>query len=43
MELVQAKTEAYKSGVKMDELYEKAMAAFKRYSGQGEEDDEDEY
>ena len=39
--LVQAKTEAYKSGVRMDELYEKAMAAFKRYSGQ--EEDEDEY
>ena len=37
----QAKTEAYKSGVRMDELYEKAMAAFKRYSGQ--EEDEDEY
>ena len=33
--------EAYKSGVRMDELYEKAMAAFKRYSGQ--EEDEDEY
>ena len=42
VELVQAKTEAYKSGVRMDELYEKAMAAFKRYSGQ-EEEDEDEY
>ena len=42
VELVQAKTEAYKSGVRMDELYEKAMAAFKRYSGQDEED-EDEY
>ena len=41
VELVQAKTEAYKSGVRMDELYEKAMAAFKRYSGQ--EEDEDEY
>ena len=38
VELVQAKTEAYKSGVRMDELYEKAMAAFKRYSGQDEED-----
>ena len=37
-----AKTEAYKSGVRMDELYEKAMAAFKRYSGQDEEDG-DEY
>ena len=36
-----AKDEAYKSGVRMDELYEKAMAAFKRYSGQ--EEDEDEY
>ena len=35
VELVQAKTEAYK-------LYEKAMAAFKRYSGQDEEDG-DEY
>ena len=42
VELVQAKTEAYKSGVRMDELYEKAMAAFKRYSGQDEEDG-DEY
>lgn len=40
VELVQAKTEAYKSGVRMDELYEKAMAAFKRYSGQGDEEDE---
>lgn len=36
------KTEAYKSGVRMDELYEKAMAAFKRYSGQ-EEEEEDGY
>ena len=41
-QLVQAKPEAYKSGVRMDELYEKAMAAFKRYSGQDEEDG-DEY
>lgn len=40
VELIQAKTEAYKSGVRMDELYEKAMAAFKRYSGQEEEEDE---
>lgn len=40
VELVQAKTEAYKSGVRMDELYEKAMAAFKRYSGQDEEDED---
>lgn len=42
VELVQAKTEAYKSGARMDELYEKAMAAFKRYSGQ-EEETKDEY
>ena len=42
VELVQAKTEAYKSGVRMDELYEMAMAAFKRYSGQ-EEEEEDGY
>ena len=43
VELVQAKTEAYKSGVRMDELYEKAMAAFKRYSGQDEEDGDEYY
>lgn len=43
VELVQAKTEAYKSGVRMDELYERAMTAFKRYSGQGGEEDEDDY
>lgn len=43
VELVQAKTEAYKSGVKMDELYEKAMAAFKRYKGQAEDEEDDEY
>lgn len=43
VELVQAKTEAYKSGARMDELYEKAMAAFKRYSGQDEEETDDGY
>lgn len=44
VELVQAKTEAYKSGARMDELYQKAMKAFKRYSGQpDDEGDPDDY
>lgn len=42
VELVQAKTEAYKSGARLDELYEEAMVALKGYRGQ-EEEEEDEY
>lgn len=40
-ELVKAKTEAVASAKDVKEMYEKAMASFRRYSGQ--EDDEDEY
>lgn len=38
-ELVKAKTEATASAKDVKEMYEKAMASFRRYSGQ-EEDDE---
>ncbi len=40
-ELVKAKTEAVASSKDIREMYEQAMASFRRYSGQ--EDDEDEY
>ena len=39
-ELITAKTEAIKSQKKMEEVYEKALAAMQRYSGYGEPDDE---
>jgi len=41
-ELLQAKTESLQSQKKVEELYSKAMAAFRTYSGQEEEIDEDE-
>lgn len=40
-ELVKAKTEAVASAKDVKEMYDQAMASFRRYSGQ--EDDEDEY
>lgn len=40
-ELLRAKTKALESGQRVEELYEKALSAMKRYSGQ--EDYEDEY
>ena len=40
-ELVKAKTEAVASAKDIKEMYDQAMASFRRYSGQ--EDDEDEY
>jgi gamma-glutamyl:cysteine ligase YbdK (ATP-grasp superfamily) len=42
-ELAAAKAESLKSAARMEELYEKAMKAMKRYGGQYEEVDEDEY
>lgn len=43
-ELIEAKTEAYRSQKDLRELYEKAMTAFKSYHGQIDEGDtEDEY
>lgn len=40
-ELLKAKTEAIKSAKSQEELYAKAIAAIRRYSGAGEEDVED--
>lgn len=42
-ELYRAKAEAYESAKKTEELYAKAIAAMRRYSGQGDdaEDEED--
>lgn len=39
-ELLKAKTEAVKSGPRMEELYENAIKAMRTYSGNGTEDDE---
>lgn len=40
-ELITAKTEALQSQKRIDELYEKAIAAMRSYSGAQQEDDED--
>ena len=40
-ELLKAKTEAIKSAKSQEELYAKAIAAIRRYSGAGEDDVED--
>lgn len=40
-ELLKAKTDAIKSAKSQEELYAKAIAAIRRYSGAGEEDVED--
>ena len=42
-ELTEAKTEAVKSQARMEELYIKAINAMKKYSGQGGDDDQNEY
>ena len=43
-ELAAAKAEAIKSAARIEELYEKAMNAMRRYAGQDEEEvEEDEY
>lgn len=39
-ELLIAKTEAYHSAAKLEELYEGAIAALRGYSGQGDVDDD---
>lgn len=39
-ELISAKTESLKSAKKIEELYENAITAMKRYSGQYNEEDE---
>jgi len=38
-ELVKAKTEAYKSAKRVEELYTDAIKAFRRYNGQGDSDE----
>lgn len=43
VELAAAKTEVMKSQVHSEELFAEAMKAFKGYSGQGRDDEEDEY
>jgi len=42
-DLASAKTESLKSAAKIEELYTKAMAAMKRYSGQEEDDPDGDY
>lgn len=42
-ELITAKTEALKSAQRIEELYNKAISAMRKYSGQGNDEDEDEY
>ena len=37
--LIEAKTQAYESVQETKELYSKALEAFRKYSGQGEDDD----
>lgn len=39
-ELLRAKTEALQSAKQVEELYTQALNAMRRYSGQGEQDDE---
>jgi len=39
-ELVKAKTESLQSAAKMEETYTKALEAMRRYSGHGDEEDE---
>ena len=40
-ELIDAKTQALQSAKKVEELYANALRAMKNYSGQGDEDDEE--
>lgn len=42
-ELITAKTEALQAQKRSEELFKEAIAAFKRYSGNGGDDEEDEY
>ena len=39
-ELIEAKTRNIQSSTKSDEVYQKALAAFRNYSGHGDSDDE---
>lgn len=41
--LLKAKTEALQSSKRVEELYSEAIKAMRRYSGQGDDSDEDEY
>ena len=43
MELITAKTEAIKSGKKVEELYTNALNAMRRYSGNGDEGGDSDY
>lgn len=42
-ELISAKTESLQSSKRIEELYAQAISAMRRYSGQGDSDDEEEY
>lgn len=42
-ELLRAKTEALESSKRIEELYTNALNAMKRYGGQGEPDEEDDW
>lgn len=42
-EMIKAKTESLQSQKKMDELYVQAINAMKKYSGNGEDDDYEDY
>lgn len=42
-ELLKAKTEAIQSGQRVEELYKDAIRAMKKYSGNGEKDEEYDY
>ena len=42
-ELIEAKTENLKSAKKIEELYENALNAMRNYSGNGSNDDEEDY
>lgn len=42
-ELISAKTEALQSAKRIEELYGKAISAMRKYSGNGEEDETEEY
>lgn len=42
-ELISAKTESLKSAQRIEELYSKAISAMRKYSGHGDDDNDDEY
>ena len=42
-ELISAKTEAIRSAEKIEKLYSEAISAMRKYSGQGADENDDEY